>query len=416
MKRILIWKKLNYEIDIYQKTDINNVYTEIKKRGDSCPNWGNKIWYQAIISEISTSENEIVIRTNQTYDEINQSFDLIVYPMANTFGCKYKTVLENLASVFKNIKIPVYVIACGVQTTDNSLNSLIDDIGEASKKFISAIYETGGEFALRGYITKEFFDKLGFFTAVVTGCPSLYQLGKQLQVNVKKIDEKEFNPIFNGKHIAPFEEALESFSSSVFVDQNEYFIPLVDENLQIKGIKEQIKFCYNYGCNAAKLLSESRIVMFADMNDWRAYLINSGFNYSFGSRIHGNIMAILCGIPATVVGLDCRVIEMADFFEIPLVPMKKTFSSEDVYEAYCMADYSKFNAHFEEHYNNFENFLQSCGIVEHINENNLFFNQDSICSPAWNGYDNFKKIYRQMKRNKFLIDKGIKVSKFLKKK
>lgn len=45
MKRILIWKKLNYEIDIYQKTDINNVYTEIKKRRDSCPNWGNKIWY-----------------------------------------------------------------------------------------------------------------------------------------------------------------------------------------------------------------------------------------------------------------------------------------------------------------------------------------------------------------------------------
>lgn len=414
MKKILIWKKLNYEIDIYQKTDVKNVYLEIKKNGNKCPNWGNKVWYQAILSEISTTENEIIIRTNQTYEEINRQYDLIIYPMANTFGKKYQAILEELSLVFSKIKIPVYVIACGVQTTDTTLNDLVDTIGEASKRFISSIYETGGEFALRGYITKEYFDKLGFPSAVVTGCPSLYQIGRKLQITNRRVEREEFYSVFNGKFIAPFENAINFYQNSVFIDQNDFFVPLSDSNFRINGLKEQIKFCLNYGQNVAKYLSEGRILMFPDVNEWRNYLINSGINYSFGSRIHGSIMAILSGIPATVVGLDCRVIEMAEFFDIPLWPLKDNYTPDEIYEAYCMADYNKFNLHFEERYNAFEKFMKNCGITNQINENNPFFRfTDSKCTQEWVDYQNLEKIYQQMKENRFSINMGIKAAKFL---
>lgn len=69
--------------------------------------------------------------------------------------------LINWQRSFLRFKIPVYVIACGVQAGSyDELESLCDSIREPATRFISTIYRTGGEFALRGYFTKEFLTDL----------------------------------------------------------------------------------------------------------------------------------------------------------------------------------------------------------------------------------------------------------------
>ena len=56
MSNILIYRK----IDIFNNTDYINLHNTFEKKfGGECPNFGNKLWYQGLISEISTSENEI---------------------------------------------------------------------------------------------------------------------------------------------------------------------------------------------------------------------------------------------------------------------------------------------------------------------------------------------------------------------
>ncbi len=205
MKKILIHMDISKhgEYDIFSTPDRALFYQHVQNiRTGDCPNTGNKLWFQAIISEISTGENQLeYLERNMTSDYINTTYDMVVAPMANIFSADYADMLDKLADKFSQIKIPVYVIACGVQAGSyDELESLCDSIREPATRFISTIYRTGGEFALRGYFTKEFFDRLGFKSAVVTGCPSLYQMGRNLTVTIPKSrkDKADFKPLFNG--------------------------------------------------------------------------------------------------------------------------------------------------------------------------------------------------------------------------
>ena len=133
------------------------------------------------------------------FDHINENYDMVICPQANLFNKYFNKTILSFISVFKNIKIPVYMIACGAQADSyDKLDELVEKIGDVTKELIETVYSTGGEFALRGNFTKEFFDRLGENTAVVTGCPSIYQMGRDLYVSNKKVGKEEFKPLFNG--------------------------------------------------------------------------------------------------------------------------------------------------------------------------------------------------------------------------
>lgn len=225
MSRILIWKKAipGSDIDIFGKTD----YTVLSERlkalyGNRSPNWGNKLWYQGIYSEIDTPDNDIVIRTNESIEEINDKFDLIIYPMAYFFCKEYASDTSLHVREFSQLRIPLFVIACGAQAEHyGDVETLVQKIGDSSSRFIEAVYRTGGEFALRGYFTKEFFDRLGFSGAIVTGCPSIFQMGPDLRINMKKDSPDKVCPLFTG-NIRYFEELMIRFPGSIYLSQDQY--------------------------------------------------------------------------------------------------------------------------------------------------------------------------------------------------
>lgn len=379
MKRILIWKHTSpgSEYDIFRPTNYETLYEHVQERwGGTCKNWGNRLWFQGIYSAIDTGENEYgFIADGLSPEEINSSYDMILLPMANIFYEGHTEALRELSEVFEKIKIPTFVVVCGVQADSyDALTNVISVIGEDSKRFIRAIYNTGGEFALRGFFTKEFFERLGFSSAIVTGCPSLYQMGPAFCVNDEKVELAELKPVFNG-FVKPFENLLREYSQSVFIDQCDYFQPLFHgAYLANPNFKFQMEFVNRYGFQAANLLAEGRIAMIADMCDWWNYLRRSSFNYAFGSRIHGTIMALLSGIPATIVTFDSRTREMAEFFDIPyvLAKRKNSFDLETFHKLYEDADYTRFNQTFREKYSVFEKFLVEHGIVSHVNTHNHF--------------------------------------------
>ncbi len=384
MRKILIWKKKipHDETDIFTTTDYTKYYGNLEKiyGGGYCPNWGNKLWLQGLYSEIDTDENELSFRTDESEEEINSSYDLIIYPMANFFGEQYTESMKELADTFRKIKIPVYIIACGVQTDSyDDLENLVKKTGYAASKFIEAIYHTGGEFALRGYYTKEFFDRLGFPSAVVTGCPSLYQMGPEFQVNDRKVKTEQMKPVINGR-LDLFEKIMKTIPSSIYIDQDHYSECLYKPGyLRNLNIKKKILFTHKYSVYQAELLGDGRVKLIADMNEWFHYIKDKKFNYSFGTRIHGNIMAILTGIPATVVTIDSRTQEMAEFFDIPYIRHRKgkIYSKEDFLDIYENSDFSKFNKTYKEKYSQYEKFLRDHNIVTKINTENRFFKEKS---------------------------------------
>ncbi len=422
MSQVLIWKKVfpGSDYDIFNRTDYHSLYEHVQTQwGGVCQNWGNRLWLQGIFSELDTGENDYHFLTGkETADEINNSYDFIILPMANIFYRGYVKAMKGLTAIFEQISIPIYVIACGVQADSyDCLERVVSEIGETSSNFIRAIYNTGGDFALRGFFTKEFFSKLGFHDAVVTGCPSLYQLGSDFRASTAKQAASELKPVFNGR-VAQLTQVLKAYPESVFVDQCDYYQCLYYPNyLAQTDLRFMLNFAEQFDRYSAHLLSQKRIVMIADMNEWSYFLKMNGFNYSFGSRIHGTIMAILSGIPSTILCCDSRTREMAEFFDIPnyVTDFSSSFSVDNLLKLYERTDYTRFNQTFSDKFQNFENFLSERGIVSHINTENHFFTanetllfQDAVVNTEqFSGFakklDRYWPILRLANRMKHLL-------------
>lgn len=200
MPKILIYKTelgAGQQYDIWDKCDNKSFYEKHLEQYGAVhkDNYGNKLWFQAIISIIDTPENEIYYYEPMMLPEyINSEFDFIIYPMANIFNEYFADYIDSSVNFLKQIKIPTYIIACGAQADSyDCLDRLVEKIGDKSKRFIDSVYNTGGEFALRGYFTKEFFDRLGNNTAMVTGCPSIYQMERNLRIDNTKVSKKSLS-------------------------------------------------------------------------------------------------------------------------------------------------------------------------------------------------------------------------------
>lgn len=406
MSRVLIWKKKSpgSEYDIYRGIDCIEQYTKPIQY-----NVGNRLWLQGLMSSIDTGENEYTYLSNElTPDAINSGFDFIILPMANIFNKLYQQNIRSLAEEFSSIRIPVYVIACGAQAESfDLLGELISQIGEDSKRFISAIYATGGEFALRGHFTKEFFVRLGFPSAVVTGCPSLYQMGRDFSVPGRKSDPESIVPVFNGR-IDLIENVMRHYDSSIYLDQDALWGDLYAPKSHHPTFRNTLAFYHNNGEFPAELLAQDRIRLIPDMHNWRSFLIDQQFTFAFGTRIHGNIMAILSGIPAVVAAVDSRTREMAEFYDIPLVmPLQgQVYSMEEFSEIYDRANYTKFNQSFADKYDAYAAFLIDHKIVSQPNSVNRFFSHKNPYVPPLATVNTayFQQMTNTIKRARPLLD------------
>lgn len=381
MRILIFYPENKLGMSDFRPTDYANLAERARKELDGkIPNFGNKVWLQGIISEISTPENTYEYGYEELDSEyINANFDCVLLPLANCFHKSWIPYLEKRASYVKQLKIPVYVIACGIQAESyDVLDSLIEDVRGPATEFIKAVYNTGGEFALRGYFTKEFFDRLGFKDAVVTGCPSIFQMGRDLKISNTKVDEKNFKAAINGTFKLPVKD--KDIAKADFICQDVYGKVLYDPDYFQKNkfdLRRILKYVKRGDYDFIRAVAENKIKLFADTQQWLNYYVHNDINFAFGRRIHGSIMPILAGVPALCYTLDARTREMVEFFDIPgLLPCKNE-TKKSMYEWYCETDYTKFNNGFAEKYDNFEKFLINCGLVKNINQNNTFMQKDN---------------------------------------
>lgn len=356
--RILILRYVaqNSMDDILHQTDYQK-YEWIKST-----NVGNKLWLMGLISTISTPENQIdFLQSYMDADYINANYDICIKPEANIFSPRFRDGMERHVQRWKDVKIPIYVIACGAAAKSyDELDELCSSIREPATAFIRSVYNTGGEFCLRGHFTKEMFNRLGFYGAVVTGCPSLYQNGRDLKISDEKVSYGSFKAALNGT-LSLTEKAMKKTPKSIFIDQG-LFYPILFAPEYDRSAADSLKL---YGSFGIKMLEQDRIKLWVDLQDWADYLLSEDISFSCGSRIHGNILPILCGIPAAICPPDARVREMAEFYEIPLIT-ESDLKKRDLYEIYSETNYTVFNRNFSEKYDAYETFLRERGIVKQL--------------------------------------------------
>lgn len=373
-------------------------------------NLGNKLFLTSmdVYCHMRGVEYEY-LTPDMTVDYINNSFDLILWPLANCFAASKEIMgyLQDYILRLNQYKVPVLALGAGAQASSyDDIDALIEAIKPTATEFIEAVHRTGGIFGLRGYFTKEIFERMGFKDDYVTGCPSMYQMGRNLHIEKKRFD-KNFNIALNGDKTSMKIYRKNGFSEKYpnlyFVDQGEYIIPLYDRQKIIVGVKHIRSMMEMYSKLGVEMLANNRIICIYDLPRLAQYLKDIKINLSFGQRIHGNILSTLLGIPAIVYIHDSRTKELAEYFDLPIYARKD--GCIDIEQAYENANWDKFNISFGNKYDEFEKLLIEYGMPPiSSNEYTFLDDADNYKLPQ---YNNDYSIYQEILRKRiFWIGKG----------
>ncbi len=312
--------------------------------------------------------------SDEDVDRYNAECGSFVLPLANAFrsdnwGIEKLNVMTNTV---KRLKMPCIIDGVGIQV---GLKEEIDKerpFDEASRKLIREVLKKSAMVGVRGEITARYMKHLGFqeekdFTVI--GCPSMYYYGPSLpeQKELKLSRESRIN--LNGKILLPqkFQDYLFGICDLIpdhwYIPQNLYELKTIYEGMPIRlrGPGGNWKIPRGYPADYTHpLYRENRVRGFVSLKPWMDFLALG--DLSFGSRIHGNITAILSGLPALIVANDTRVLELAAYHRIQHISLKELDPKASIFELCAKADFGSIYDGHEARFSHYLDFLHKNGL------------------------------------------------------
>lgn len=335
-------------------------------------NIGNMIFTHSIAKALLVDDDTTIDyvniarqKTDRYYaDFVNDNYDMFVIPLANAFKVKGHEEMTKIANFVKMLKIPCAIVGVGIQRTlgDDRFIDIYPHNDEV-KYLVSTVLDKSPIIGVRGEMTGDYLSDLGFkaekdFTVI--GCPSMYTFGDTLP-EVKKIELNENSVIaFNSK--VEFEK-LEGYQPFMeFSKRNmEAFPNMIYVQQQIDDVRMIYLDRYKRKLRKNKMYDVTKAVSFVDIPSWIDYFKNN-VDFSVGSRIHGNVAAILGGVPAVTIPFDRRVLELADYHNIPLYDYKLLDDKTTVYDIFEKADFNSIHVGHKERFEHYVDFLHKVGL------------------------------------------------------
>lgn len=325
-------------------------------------NSGNLVFSNAAYKLLATSTAEITpsrFRADpRDADEINEKYDVFVVPLANAFRRSYAHQLAPMTRLIERLKIPVVVLGVGVQTDVDGNREYLRPLDEAVSAFCRAVLDRSHSIGVRGEITENYLRTLGFSAVEQIGCPSMFLHGDSLRIEKAKSalgieDRLAFV-------ISPYVRALgpivrhhhARYPNLRYVAQDLYTLGtlLYGDAPHLRGKTDDMPIHTSH-----PLFVEDKVRMFMDPRPWMEYL--SGFDFAFGTRIHGTITALISGTPGYLFAHDSRTLELARYFDIPHRLMRDVPADVDAAQLYAEADYTALNEGHKERFARITAFL-----------------------------------------------------------
>lgn len=310
--------------------------------------------------------------TDAEVDRINQEYECFVLPLANAFRITFRKELVCLIELIRRLTIPCIVIGVGVQAkVDESVEQdFVFD--ELSEQFVKEILKKSAMIGVRGEITADYMKKLGFteekdFTVI--GCPSMYMHGDQLEL--KEPGDLTPDSLVSVNRKINISNKLHKFivrSSALF---NHYmYVPQGIDDLKLLytgtpiNQKKYPKIPESYPNTVEQeIYASGHEIGFTNVNAWLAFLRQRDF--SFGSRIHGNMAAALAGIPVYIFAPDARILELARYHNIQHMLAKDIKKATNIFDVYQKADFSSVKKGHKERFHHYLDFLEVNGL-QHV--------------------------------------------------
>ncbi|MFF9319064.1 polysaccharide pyruvyl transferase family protein [Streptomyces sp. NPDC014735] len=333
-------------------------------------NAGNLIFSDAAHKLLETPRVEVVSNGIATRvadaERINSEYDVFVVPLANAFRPSFERQLARLTQLITKLRIPVVVPGVGAQTGVDYSAERLRPMKDTVYAFVSAVLDHSASIGVRGEFTERYLRDMGFRDVDVIGCPSMFIHGPRLDIREKGGSLGPGSRIaVNGSHDAVrkhklgriIDRAHAHYPHLRFVGQNLsdarqlHWRDLSHPNAAVTGIPTHPDH---------PMYQEDKVRVYIDPVTWMNDL--RGFDFSFGSRIHGNIAALLAGTPATVLCGDSRTLELCRYFDIPHRMLTKVPTDIDPAELYAEADFGPLRRGHQERFERFTGFLDRNGL------------------------------------------------------
>ncbi|WP_437087879.1 polysaccharide pyruvyl transferase family protein [Streptomyces sp. enrichment culture] len=333
-------------------------------------NAGNLIFSDASHKILTTPGVEVVSNKNKidvnAAARINEEYDAFVVPLANAFRPSFEPVLQRMTQFIRKLRIPVVVLGVGAQAGLDNDPARLKPLEASVRSFVSAVLDHSASIGVRGEFTEQYLRNMGFRDVEVIGCPSLFMNGRELRVEKRVSEVTTASRIaINGSHSAVKGQGLdqiirrthERYPNLTFICQNlsdarqMHWRDMSDPNAKVTGMPSHPDH---------PMYAEDKVRIYIDPITWIDDL--RGYDFSFGSRIHGNIAALLAGTPATVLTADSRTLELCRYFEIPHQRIDQLPDDLDPARLYEQADFSGLVGNHAERFDRFTGFLDKNGL------------------------------------------------------
>ncbi|CAM5668040.1 polysaccharide pyruvyl transferase family protein [Streptomyces hirsutus] len=376
-------------------------------------NTGNLLFSDSAHKMLSAPDTDVVsngIRTDPSARraaEINEQYEAFVVPLANAFRPAFQASLDRLSALVEQLTIPVVVFGVGAQTGADYDTGRLRPIEASVKRFVSAVLERSASIGVRGELTARYLTDLGFPAdrVDIIGCPSMFLYGdtfpavRAVELTASSRIAVNLSPdaLPVGDIAGLARHASERYPHLLYYAQN-----LADAELLFwgdltpeTGVEDPFPLQLSH-----RLMRENKVRMPLDPATWIDEL--RGHDFAYGTRIHGNIAALLAGTPSVVLTHDSRTLELCRYFDIPHVPIDSLSADTDPRDLYEAADHSAMIKYHGERFERIVAFLDRNGLrntYTHGDRGAAFDARLAVLElpasmPVWDGSDDGHMRYR----------------------
>lgn len=328
-------------------------------------NTGNQVFVEAVRQQINGNAETWVHPVK--VKEFDSGDFIAVMPCSNYIIEGPMPLVRSLVELYKNTNLPIIPIGLGAQSSKagNTPRKLVQRLQQHVITWLKLVSERTVSIGVRGEFTAECLDLLGIHNYRVIGCPTLY---KYLDGNYPVLKEASANQTLftttakNKKEAAMLEMAVKNDSKWIMQMMTEYPEVLYNNDMPHKEILDTCFPGLQIGVSEFQDFVKRNAKIFFDFQEWDSYLQKEEFTFAYGSRFHGNMMALRNGIPALWITHDSRTSELVNTLHLPHISIEKALKFKSPQELIPFCDYSDFYEIWPGMVREYVSFLEENGI------------------------------------------------------
>lgn len=333
-------------------------------------NNGNLLFSDAAVRALAVDGVEVTCQpldnSPLSPEEVNERFDHVVFPLANAFRATFGKRLQAHTEFIRKLTIPVTVAGIGAQSDiDFGFESLagVDDV---VRDFVAAVLDRGPAIGVRGEFTQSYLHHLGFSDVEVIGCPSMFMKGPDLRVR-EPADHFDEESLIGFNLTPKVEPALRAALGLLRRYPRLTYFPQHKRELETMLWGRPAGSATDGAADARlnrlshPLFTGGSARVHVHPLPWIEDL--SRFDFNLGTRIHGNLAAVLGGTPSHLLAADSRTREMAEYFELPYTRVVDLPRDIDLDELTAGNDYTAVAKGHQARFERYTGFLESHGLT-----------------------------------------------------